>query len=723
MIKLTHWLATGSLLMAFIGNTAHAFSCADTVATGIPQIECEALVALYDSTNGDNWLNNAHWKTMIPVSDWYGLGVINGHVVDLALGNNELSGPIPPELGDLVNLQHLLLYDNQLSSIPAELGNLVNLRALSLGNNRLSGTIPAELGDLVNLQYLALYNNQLSGTIPAELGHLTNLSDLYLYQNQLTGPIPTELSNSSSLKYIILAHNHLSGDSPAASMAGFLNQLELFSVSYNCLNPTDPAIHTLLDVKDTLGWGGWNTTQTNCGAPVDCSSVTEIPSSECEALVNLYDSTQGATWINNGDWKQTNTPCSWYGVTCANGHVERINLNANQLIGTLPELALPNLTMLLLANNDLTGKVPSFSNAPALVELNLAFNQLTDSIPTFAAPDLDTLLLQNNQLGGLIPTFNHLNDLSILDISNNSLCTGATMNYGSWTAQVGAYPDCQRTLEVIKRGTGQGRVAASDGSIDCDENCQRTTVAYDTPAEIEMMLATGTPTTAMQMVTLMATPSTGSSFIGWSIACDGTDLTTQVAVDGVTKCKAEFGLDTGYTMNVVKIGEGTGRVYTPPFNTFNCNKSCLQKSATYNPGESVTLRAVAEAGSTFVEWVGDCSGTSVETTFTMDADKNCAAKFAVMTPPPAGMYTLTLQINAYAETDSVVSTYPIGINCPDDCVENYQAGKRINLKAFPNSSSRVLSWGGDCQPRSSSETLAFVIMDANKTCTVNFASQ
>jgi hypothetical protein len=64
---------------------------------------------------------------------------------------------------------------------------------LWLGNNQLSGPIPAELGNLTNLIALGLRNNHLSGPIPAELGALTNLTKLSLNINQLTGHIPAAL--------------------------------------------------------------------------------------------------------------------------------------------------------------------------------------------------------------------------------------------------------------------------------------------------------------------------------------------------------------------------------------------------------------------------------------------------------------------------------------------------------------------------------------------------
>ena len=94
----------------------------------------------------------------------------------LSLYANELSGPIPPELGQLTNLRNLLLYGNQLSGpIPRELGQLTRLTRLQLETNALSGPIPPELGELTRLTILKLEMNGLSGPIPVELGSLTAL--------------------------------------------------------------------------------------------------------------------------------------------------------------------------------------------------------------------------------------------------------------------------------------------------------------------------------------------------------------------------------------------------------------------------------------------------------------------------------------------------------------------------------------------------------------------
>jgi hypothetical protein len=67
-------------------------------------------------------------------------------------------------------LTYLYLWGNQLSGqIPKEIGNLIQLTYLNLGGNQLSGQIPKEIGNLIQLTHLNLWDNQLSGQIPPKL--------------------------------------------------------------------------------------------------------------------------------------------------------------------------------------------------------------------------------------------------------------------------------------------------------------------------------------------------------------------------------------------------------------------------------------------------------------------------------------------------------------------------------------------------------------------------
>jgi len=153
-----------------------------------------ALVALYNAANGANWTNT--WDLSQPVSTWYGVTMNGSRVANLNLYTNQLSGNIPPEIGDLTNLIYLDMGVSQLSgNIPPEIGNLANLTHLVLSNAQLSGSIPPEIGNLTNLRHLNLSNNQLSGSIPPEIGNLANLTHLYLGYNQLSGSYDANLLN------------------------------------------------------------------------------------------------------------------------------------------------------------------------------------------------------------------------------------------------------------------------------------------------------------------------------------------------------------------------------------------------------------------------------------------------------------------------------------------------------------------------------------------------
>ena len=142
------------------------------------------------------------------------------HLTHLGLGWNQLTGSVPPEIGDLINPERLHLGDNQLTgSIPPEIGDLTSLNLLHMGNNQLTGSIPSEIGGLTNLTFLHLGNNQLTGSIPPEIGNMTSLYGMNLGNNQLTGEIPESICDlnigfSNSL-YFNISNNQLCPSYPS----------------------------------------------------------------------------------------------------------------------------------------------------------------------------------------------------------------------------------------------------------------------------------------------------------------------------------------------------------------------------------------------------------------------------------------------------------------------------------------------------------------------------
>ncbi|XP_065028453.1 protein NSP-INTERACTING KINASE 1-like [Musa acuminata AAA Group] len=112
-------------------------------------------------------------------------------VVGLGTPGQDLSGTLSPSIGNLTNLEIVLLQNNNISGpVPPEIGKLSKLHTLDLSNNKFSGRIPASLSNLKGLQYLRLNNNSLSGSFPLPLIGITPLIFMDLSYNNLSGPIP-----------------------------------------------------------------------------------------------------------------------------------------------------------------------------------------------------------------------------------------------------------------------------------------------------------------------------------------------------------------------------------------------------------------------------------------------------------------------------------------------------------------------------------------------------
>ncbi|MCP4349294.1 MAG: hypothetical protein GY795_27755 [Desulfobacterales bacterium] len=130
--------------------------------------ERNALIDLYNYTNGDNWENKEFngWKEPLPSDDfampgtecaWMGITCNSegNSTIEISMFNNQLTG-----------------------TLPVSIGNFENLTLLDLGGgNQIGGTIPQEIGNLKNLTSLFLDGNQLTGPVPVELRNLTNLTD------------------------------------------------------------------------------------------------------------------------------------------------------------------------------------------------------------------------------------------------------------------------------------------------------------------------------------------------------------------------------------------------------------------------------------------------------------------------------------------------------------------------------------------------------------------
>lgn len=200
-----------------------------------------ALVALYEATDGPNWVNT--WDLNEPISEWFGVSGESGiqpcQVAFIGLAGNNLTGQIPKEIGDIEKLKRIDLSGNNLNgAIPASIGKLYRLDQLNLSQNQLSGPLPEELGSLGAIRFVGLSNNQIDGPIPSEIGQLVHLQRLDLSHNQLTGNIPEEIGALQNLDELKLNNNNLIGAIPKE--LGDLGELRLLYLGNNQLSGSLP---------------------------------------------------------------------------------------------------------------------------------------------------------------------------------------------------------------------------------------------------------------------------------------------------------------------------------------------------------------------------------------------------------------------------------------------------------------------------------------------------
>jgi PKD repeat protein/Leucine-rich repeat (LRR) protein len=216
---------SGVVFSCVVSNSAGSVTSSNAVLTvqrNLRRQDSLALVAFYNSTGGPNWVNKTNWLTAQPINTWYGVLVDidpvsnTGRVAGIDLQSNNLSGPLPNEIGNLTYMYVLTIrYSNLTGSIPATIGNCKRLQYLDLYNNQLSGSIPSEIRQLTNLESFQVLNNRLTGVIPPEVGNLTKMRFFDVSNNQLSGTIPSEFGNLINIEYLGLAINQFDGAIPS----------------------------------------------------------------------------------------------------------------------------------------------------------------------------------------------------------------------------------------------------------------------------------------------------------------------------------------------------------------------------------------------------------------------------------------------------------------------------------------------------------------------------
>ncbi|MCK5830518.1 MAG: hypothetical protein KAH20_09470 [Methylococcales bacterium] len=351
------------------------FYYASSANAVIPIAERNALIALYNSTQGAKWVKNNGWKGAVGTEcQWQGVSCLNNNQVSiLSLDENNLKGIIPQELGQLSKLKSLSLGTNQLSgTIPKALMQLSQLKTLDLRKNQLSGTIPAELGQLSQLDWLSLHRNQLTGTIPKELGQLSLLKVLFLGGNKLKGTIPKPLFQLNKLKTLDLRDNQLSGFVPKELRQ--LVNLTTLILDHNQFSGTIPSE---LGQLNQLEWLYLGQNLLSGTIPKELAKIS---------------------------------------------HLKRLFLGNNQLTGSIPnELGQLRLRYLFLHGNRLSGTIPKELGLSGSLEfLKLDGNLLSGTIPK-ELRGLKELSIFSNCLS-LLDDESTIDILNNLDIGNQDMC-------------------------------------------------------------------------------------------------------------------------------------------------------------------------------------------------------------------------------------------------------------------------------------------------------------
>jgi Divergent InlB B-repeat domain len=195
------------------------------------------------------------------------------------------------------------------------------------------------------------------------------------------------------------------------------------------------------------------------------------------------------------------------------------------------------------------------------------------------------------------------------------------------------------------------------------------------------------------LVTLTATPASGSVFTGWSGDCSGTSTCVVTMSQARTVTAAFVGV---YTLTVAKTGSGT-----VTGTGIACGATC---SADYDDGTVVTLTAAAATGFRFTGWTGACSGTST-CVVTLSQARAVTANFVQV-------FTLTV-----AKTGSGTVTGS-GIACGATCSADYDDGTLVTLTAAAASGSRFTGWTGACSGTSTCD----VTMSQARAVTAGFVA-
>jgi leucine-rich repeat protein SHOC2 len=215
---------------------------------------------------------------------------------------------LPESIGNLFNLAHLDIADNQLISLPNSISNLSNLICLNLHNNQIT-SLPENIANLAKLQRLNLSFNELT-YLPASIGNFCELLHLNLSGNKLVC-LPESIGNFPKLTDLNLCHNHLAS---LPNSIGNLSSLTHLYLNANCLTSLPEEMKNLcsltyLDLGNQLTISqedidsstSFNYLEDYNNPPIDLSILQNLPSLETVRFMNI--DLPRRYWTKLSEWR------------------------------------------------------------------------------------------------------------------------------------------------------------------------------------------------------------------------------------------------------------------------------------------------------------------------------------------------------------------------------------------------------------------------------------